>query len=193
MKETQNNEWKQSWHDDYLKCICGFANAQGGTLYIGKDDIGNVIHVPNARKLLEDIPNKVRDLLGLLVDVNLYTENKNDYLEIVVEPYPFPISLRGRYYYRSGSTMQELKGDTLTKFLLQRQGKKWDGVPVPNVSVDDLKADTFEYFRMKATKSKRLEQENMCASAANSGRLPRLPCLAPISPSLRVRPPHDGS
>ncbi len=23
MKETQNNEWKQSWHDDYLKCICG--------------------------------------------------------------------------------------------------------------------------------------------------------------------------
>lgn len=62
MKETQNNEWKQSWHDDYLKCICGFANAQGGTLYIGKDDIGNVIHVPNARKLLEDIPNKVRDL-----------------------------------------------------------------------------------------------------------------------------------
>lgn len=161
MKETQNNEWKQSWHDDYLKCICGFANAQGGTLYIGKDDIGNIIHVPNARKLLEDIPNKVRDLLGLLVDVNLYTENKNDYLEIVVEPYPFPISLRGRYYYRSGSTMQELKGDTLTKFLLQRQGKKWDGVPVPNVSVDDLKADTFEYFRMKATKSKRLEQEDL--------------------------------
>lgn len=33
--ETQNIEYKESWRDEYLKWICGFANAQGGTLYIG--------------------------------------------------------------------------------------------------------------------------------------------------------------
>jgi predicted HTH transcriptional regulator len=27
--EKQNIEFKSSWHDDYLKWICGFANAQG--------------------------------------------------------------------------------------------------------------------------------------------------------------------
>ena len=161
MKEAQNIEWKESWHNDYFKWICGFANAQGGTLFIGKDDDGNVKHLVNARKLLEDIPNQVRDLLGLMVDVNLHTEGGNDYLEIVVEPYPFPISLRGKYYYRSGSTLQELKGAALAKFLLQRQGKKWDGVPVPNVTADDLKNDTFDFFRKKATKSKRLEPEDL--------------------------------
>jgi len=42
-------------------------------LFIGKDDDGNVKHLVNARKLLEDIPNQVRDLLGLMVDVNLHT------------------------------------------------------------------------------------------------------------------------
>ena len=161
MKEAQNIEWKESWHNDYFKWICGFANAQGGTLFIGKDDDGNVKHLVNARKLLEDIPNQVRDLLGLMVDVNLHTENGEDFLEIVVEPYPFPISLRGKYYYRSGSTLQELKGAALAKFLLQRQGKKWDGVPVPNVTADDLKNDTFDFFRKKATKSKRLEPEDL--------------------------------
>ncbi len=57
MKETQNIEWKASWHNDYFKWICGFANAQGGTLVIGKDDDGNVKHIENAKKLLEDIPN----------------------------------------------------------------------------------------------------------------------------------------
>lgn len=160
-KEHQNIEWKESWHNDYFKWICGFANAQGGTLFIGKDDKGNLKHVANAKKLLEDIPNQVRDLLGLMVDVNLHTENESDYLEIIVEPYPFPISLRGKYYYRSGSTLQELKGTALTKFLLQRQGKKWDGVPVPNITVDDLKNDTFDFFRKKATKSKRLEPEDI--------------------------------
>ena len=161
MKEAQNIEWKESWHNDYFKWICGFANAQGGTLFIGKDDDGNVKHLVNARKLLEDIPNQVRDLLGLMVDVNLHTENGEDFLEIVVEPHPFPISLRGKYYYRSGSTLQELKGAALAKFLLQRQGKKWDGVPVPNVTADDLKNDTFDFFRKKATKSKRLEPEDL--------------------------------
>ena len=30
MPEQQNIEYKQSWHDDYLKWVCGFANAQGG-------------------------------------------------------------------------------------------------------------------------------------------------------------------
>jgi ATP-dependent DNA helicase RecG len=163
-KEHQNIEWKESWHNDYFKWICGFANAQGGILFIGIDDKGNTKHLDNAKKLLEDLPNQVRDLLGLMVDVNLHTKNGDDYLEIVVEAYPFPISLRGKYYYRSGSTLQELKGVGLTKFLLQRQGIKWDGVPVPNITAGDLKNDTFDFFRKKAAKNKRLELEDLDGS-----------------------------
>lgn len=34
MKENQNIEWKESWKDEYLKWICGFANAEGGTAVI---------------------------------------------------------------------------------------------------------------------------------------------------------------
>lgn len=33
MSESQNIEWKESWRDEYLKWICGFANAQGGKIY----------------------------------------------------------------------------------------------------------------------------------------------------------------
>ena len=40
--ESQVVEWKESWQDKYLEWICGYANAQGGTLYIGIDDDGNV-------------------------------------------------------------------------------------------------------------------------------------------------------
>ncbi len=41
-KENQNLEWKETWRDEYIKWICGFANAQGGTLFIGKNDKGVV-------------------------------------------------------------------------------------------------------------------------------------------------------
>jgi ATP-dependent DNA helicase RecG len=30
MPEHQTIEWKESWQDEYLKWICGYANAYGG-------------------------------------------------------------------------------------------------------------------------------------------------------------------
>jgi ATP-dependent DNA helicase RecG len=156
MKEDQVIEWKESWRDEYIKWICGFANAQGGVLVIGKNDDGKVVGIANACKLLEDIPNKVRDILGIIVAVNLKSVEGKDILEIDVEPYPSPISCRGRYYIRSGSTKQELKGASLDKFLLGKQGLHWDGVPVPYLSVDDLDDEAFKYFRMSAAKSGRM-------------------------------------
>ncbi len=63
MSESQLIEYKESWRDEYLKWICGFANAQGGVLYIGKRDDGSVCGVADSKKLMEDIPNKVRDAL----------------------------------------------------------------------------------------------------------------------------------
>lgn len=101
--ESQNIEFKESWRDEYLKWICGFANAQGGSLYIGIKDNGEVCGVQDAKKLMEDIPNKVRDMLGILVDVNQKKEDEKKYLEIVIEAYPYSISFRGKYYQRSGA------------------------------------------------------------------------------------------
>ena len=43
MPEHQTIEWKESWHDEFLEWICGYANAYGGTLYIGKNDNGEVV------------------------------------------------------------------------------------------------------------------------------------------------------
>jgi ATP-dependent DNA helicase RecG len=159
MPESQNIEWKESWRDEYLKWICGFANAKGGKIYIGKDDKGNVVGVANAKKLLEDIPNKAKDILGVIVDVNLHTTTAGDYLEISIDDYPYPVNYKGQYHYRTGSTKQELKGAALDKFMLQKKGKKWDGVPVPNVPVADLKQETFDSFRKRALKSKRIEED----------------------------------
>ena len=157
MKETQNIEWKASWRDEYIKWICGFANAVGGTLVIGKNNKGIVTGVDNAGKLLENIPNKVRDILGIIVDVNLKTDKEKEFLEILVESYPYPVSYKGQYHYRSGSTKQELKGAALNAFLLKKYGLHWDGVPVPNLLPESLEEKAFELFAKKAVKSKRLE------------------------------------
>jgi ATP-dependent DNA helicase RecG len=159
MSENQSIEFKETWKDEYLKWICGFANANGGSIFIGKNDKGEIVPIENAKKLLEDIPNKVKDTLGILVDVNLHHSVKGDFIEIIVESYPYPVNYKGQYHYRSGTTKQELKGAALDKFLLQRKGKRWDGVPLPNISVAELKQETFDFFRKRALKSQRIEED----------------------------------
>ena len=166
MKESQNNEWKTNWRDEYLRWICGFANADGGKLVIGRDNRGKAVGVKNAKKLLVDIPNKVRDILGIIVDVNHRKVAGKDTVEIVVEPYPYPVSYKGEYHYRSGSTKQELKGAALDKFLLRKQGRTWDSVPVPHVATKELSRLAISAFRELARQSKRMAASERGESAA---------------------------
>lgn len=165
MIESQNIEWKESWRDEYLKWICGFANAQGGKIYIGTDDEGTVIGVPNSRKLMEDIPNKVRDVLGIIVDVNLLAQDGKEYIEICVSPNTYPVNYRGEYHYRSGSTKQLLKGQALNQFLLKKTGITWDSVPVQDVAIRDLRNDSFDIFREQAILSKRMDKKDVDSSS----------------------------
>ncbi|MDL2256641.1 putative DNA binding domain-containing protein [Bacteroidales bacterium OttesenSCG-928-I14] len=161
MPEQQNIEYKSSWHDDYLKWICGFANAQGGKIYIGKEDSGKVTGVEGYKKLMEDIPNKIRNHMGISADVNLLQEGDKYYIEIVVQPYSVPISLHGRYFYRSGSVKMELTGNSLNEFLLKRSGLTWDEVTEPRATFDDIDERSFRMYLMSKEKDRLPDVEGL--------------------------------
>jgi len=216
LPESQNNEWKASWHDEYFKWLCGYANVGGGHLFVGVNDDGFVVGLKNFRRLLEELPNQIKTKMGIIAEVryhsaerrgvnirygtdgtkesnkqipaeirqrdkNLYAagifEPKDkqqelklkkwkseepvivnddgtlDYLEIVVEPYPHMVSCDGKVYKRSGSTLQELNGIELEKFILERSGKTWDEVIMPTAKIDELDDSAFELFMQKARRA----------------------------------------
>ena len=156
MPEKQNIEWKSAWRDEYLKWICGFANAKGGQLFIGKDDNGNIVGIDNYKRLLDDLPNKIQSHLGILCEVNLHDYNEKYYIEIVVNPYDTPISYQGKYHYRTGSTKQELKGNDLNEFLLKKSGKTWGDVIEEKATFADIDENAVEIFKKEAVRTKRL-------------------------------------
>jgi len=156
MSEKQNREYKTSWNDDYLKWICGFANASGGTLCIGKDDNGDTVDVIDYKKLMEDLPNKIRDILGVIAEVNLLQDKGRHYIEITIPPYSVPISYRGRYYYRSGATKQELIGNALNEFLLKKSGRTWDDVAEPRAAITDIDEKSIASFLKASERAGRL-------------------------------------
>jgi ATP-dependent DNA helicase RecG len=82
---------------------------------------------------------KYKTLLGIICDVDLHEKEEKHYIEIDVKPYDVPISYQGKYYYRSGSTKQELKGNALNEFLIKKSWKKtWDDVIEPRASISDI-------------------------------------------------------
>ena len=161
--ESQNIEYKESWRDEYLKWICGFANAQGGRIYIGVNDQKEVIGLSDAKRLLEDIPNKIVNYLGIVEDVNLLMEGDKEYIEIVVSPSNMPIAYKGTYHYRSGSTKQELKGLALQQFIMEKMGHSWDDIPVYGATLDDIDRNAIDYFLQCSIKAGRMDESKNAA------------------------------
>lgn len=93
------------------------------------------------------------------MDVNLHVSEEGDYIEIVIDPQPNPVNYKGEYHYRSGSTKQELRGTALDKFILEKYGKRWDSVVIPNVRVADLKQESIDFFIDRGISSKRLDSK----------------------------------
>lgn len=106
---------------------------------------------------MEDLPNKFRDILGVYAEVNLHEEKDKNYLEIIVPRFDVPISVRGKYYVRTGSTLQELKGLSLNEFILKRTGKTWDGVPEQRASINDIDESSVKQFLKDARMVKRID------------------------------------
>ena len=68
--ESQRTEYKSSWQDEYFQWICGYANSKGGKIYIGVNDDGYVVGVKDTRYLLDTLPNRVVDTMGIVVEID---------------------------------------------------------------------------------------------------------------------------
>ena len=157
MIETDKREFKQSWRDEYLEHICGMANAEGGSLFIGLDDDGMPVGITekDLRKLLEDIPNKIVDGLHLYnVKVRPLSSEGKYYIEIVVPQCNETVSFKGKSYIRIGTTTRVMSFDSYREALMERGSLSWDSFTVDDVSIDDLDEDSFRIFKKKSSENK---------------------------------------
>jgi len=145
--ESQNIEYKEIWKDEYLKVLVAFANAQGGTLVLGVKDNGDMVGIDTSLKLMEEIPNKANNILGITPILNRYNSQQKEIIEITVAPQTTPISYKGHYYVRSGATVQELKGSNLQQFLLAKANVTWDEIICEKASVDNFDINTINKFK----------------------------------------------
>ncbi|MFW6124310.1 MAG: ATP-binding protein [Acidobacteriota bacterium] len=145
-KENQVMEFKPNWRNENLKIISAFANGDGGELMIGVGDKGEPLGLKNSTKLLEDIPNRIRNKLGIIPSIKLEKDRENEIIRIGVNPSSVPISYEGKYYVRSGSTTLALEGSELSNFLMNKSGVTWDDLIEDNAKLEDIDPKTIKEF-----------------------------------------------
>ncbi|GHT18294.1 ATP-dependent DNA helicase [Bacteroidia bacterium] len=94
--------------------------------------------------------------MGITAEVNLLDEDGKTCIEIVVQPYSVPISIRGRYFYRSGSVKHELTGAALNEFLLKRSGHTWDDVIEQRATFADIDEKSLKAYIVMSKEKGRL-------------------------------------
>lgn len=156
MIEDQSTEFKETWRDEYLRTICAFANTDGGILYLGIDDKGKSVGLKNIDKLLEDLPNKIINSLGIVPEIMIENPDGKQILSVVIRKSLHPVSYHGVFYTRSGSTTQELKGYPLQQFILKANNITWDAVSIPDARFEELDDRLIRYFIGKAIEKNRL-------------------------------------
>lgn len=71
IKEGLNVEYKREYVDDIKKTVIAFANTNGGKLYIGIEDSGNVIGVSDSDAIMLKLTNAIRD--SIKPDITLFS------------------------------------------------------------------------------------------------------------------------
>ena len=160
MGEKHIIEYKRLWKDEWLEWICGMANADGGIIYLGINDDGEVLGVSNAKKLMEDIPNKIISKMSIYPDIRQVEKDGKDVIEIEVAPSMAAVSLDGVVYKRVGATNQILKGTALQEFYLSRPSGAWDARIIPDAKLDEIDPDAVEYLKESGIRKGRLSKES---------------------------------
>lgn len=128
-QESQTIEWKWAWEEDYLKWLCGYANTDGGVLNIGVNDDGYVVGIENSKKMLEVLPNKINDKLGILASIQVHSVFGAENIRYG-ENIPKGVASKLTNQYASGklSSMTVPIGDKIYNSLLkiEEENKIWE-------------------------------------------------------------------
>lgn len=132
--ESENTEFKAKLSDEIYKEVIAFANTDGGTIYIGIDDKGNVIGLENVDDSYTRLTNGIRD--AIQPDVTMFIryvlqEDKVIRIEVGEGSYkPYYLKSKGLkpngVYVRQGASSAPASQELIRKMIKDTDGDQFE-------------------------------------------------------------------
>ncbi|MBP3920570.1 MAG: ATP-binding protein [Bacilli bacterium] len=146
--EDRRNEFKIKLTDDFEKEVIAFLNTEGGNIFVGMDDSGNIVgNIGNIDLLQRTIKDRIKDnirpsTLGLFdVVVNQIGEKK--YIQVVIaKGSEKPYYINGicmtpdSCFVRIGSSIQSMEMEMILNLFSKRTRNNLKNIKSPNQELE---------------------------------------------------------
>ena len=161
--ESARIEYKSQMVDDIYKEVIAFANTDGGVIYIGIDDSGNVTGIDNVDETYTRLTNGIRDAIA--PDVTMFVryvlqDNKVIRIEVGEGSYkPYYLKSKGMkpngVYVRQGASSVQASPDQIRKMIKDSDGDVFEEMRtvVQELSFEEAER-TFKRYKVDFSEEK---------------------------------------
>ena len=139
--ENIRTEFKTSFSEDVIISLCAFSNTQGGVVFVGVSDGGEIKGVELTKETAVQWANEIKGKTApsIIPDMEILKVKEKYILVMSVIEYPVkPVSTRGRYYKRVGNSNHLLSVSEVVNMHLKTVNTSWDFYLREDKTVHDI-------------------------------------------------------
>ena len=152
MRETRTLEFKETITNTFLKTVSAFSNYDGGTIFFGVDDDGNIKGFPDVKQACLDIENKINDSITPQPDYTLEVQNNDQTIKLTVKSgLQKPYLYKSKAYKRNDTATIEVDTLEFSRLVLDGKNIRFEELPCKDQEL------SFEILHRKLKETVRIE------------------------------------
>ena len=169
MRETRTKEFKEMITNTFLKTVSAFSNYDGGEIFFGIDDNGNIKGLPDVKQACLDIENKINDGITPQPDYTLELQNNDRTVKLTVKSgLQKPYLYKSKAYKRNDTATIETDTLELSRLILEGKNIRFEELPCEDqeLTFDTLCQKLKECIQIETFNQDTLKTLNLYSSAA---------------------------
>lgn len=155
MRETRILEFKETITNTFLKTVSAFSNYDGGTIFFGIDDDGNVKGVPDVKQACLDIENKINDSISPQPNYTIEIQNNDQTIKLTIQSgIQKPYLYKSKAYKRNDTATIEVDILEFSRLVLEGKNISFEELPCKEQQL------SFEVLHRKLKESIQIETFN---------------------------------
>lgn len=150
--ESERVELEESFDKDALETASAFANARGGTIFIGVNDKREIRGISVGKESLKNWINEISQATEPIVipEIEKHELYGKTIVSIKIAESPLkPVSYKGLCYLRAGNGNKKLTPKEIADMHLRTTGSSWDSYPAREAKIENIDMEKVKnYIRL---------------------------------------------